>query len=493
MQFLKAKRFTLLLLAVLFALVACDYQPPVFVTATPDGIPIETVEPSITPSLAVTPTVNKATGTPVPHHTPPPIVTRPTATDEPTPTQEAVQRDCNRISTHAQVIDDYTYYKQFHQRIVPCSLLIMDDSEKALDMMRTLPDTLIIYRMYHWSDGDQCRVVDPVAQVDDYIRVMTHKAAEMGLPANSYQRIALYGCSNEPSIGTDTALRQVLNAEIRFMEYARSRGITVVSGNWAVGTIQEHHIEQGFFHDYLWALANGQHYLGAHEYTTFFLPFGVGAYPLECLRDVNCVQPSNWVTADYIRPARWFPAQSTVENTAGLPFGELMMAGSLYGYQPNAQATNGFLPPYWHLFRSLWLDIYAIENSIPRPTKILTEAFHDRLDDLRRLDSQGINNVEWLQQRYGMGEYYSDIRGTPSHCRLYVQFYYVGQSCAQSVMTMWEWWDSVADETYHSANVFTWTNNDMWSPFDIDGSQTVLNNRELHRLLEQYAVTVSGS
>lgn len=477
-----AKRLFALALVLLFLLTACNFEVPdvAFVTATPVGEQATaTPDPIDAPTLLPTNTSDAPTPS--------------TNTPAPTPTQETLQRDCNRISTHAQVIADYTYYKQFHQSIRPCSLLIMDDSEKALDMMRTLPDTLIIYRMYHWAEGDQCRVQDPVLLVDDFVRVMTHKAGEMGLPANSYQRIALYGCSNEPSIGSDAALRQVIAAEIRFMEYARSRGITVVSGNWAVGTIQPQHVEAGLFHDYLWALANGQHYLGVHEYTSFFLPMGVGAYPLECLRDVNCVQPDNWVAADYIRPARWFPNQAVIDTPVGLPFGELMLAGQYYPYESQAQSTSGFLPPYWHLFRSLWLDIYAIENGIPRPTKILTEAFHDRLDDLRRLDSQGINNVEWLQQRYGMGEYFNDIRGTPSHCRLYVQFYYVGQSCAESVLMQWAWWDSVADSTYHSANVYTWTNNRMWDPFDIDGTQTTLNDRELHRLLEQYTIETVGA
>jgi hypothetical protein len=318
--------------------------------------------------------------------------------------------------------------------------------------------------------------------VDTFIRVFTDKAREMGLPANSYQRIALYGCSNEPSFGGNTSLQQILDAEVVFMDYARSKGITVVSGNWAVGTINPDQVEDGLFHRYLEVLAANRHYMGVHEYTSYFLPFGVGAYPRSCLIDAACVQRDHWVTADYVRPARWFPSQVVTEE---LTFGEEQMAGYYYGV--NSQSVTGFLPPYWHLFRSLWLDIYAMEHGIPRPTKIITEAFHDRLDDIRIVGPGEINPVVWLESRYGIREYMNDIRGAPSHCRLYTEYYYPYQTCAQSTMMNWQWWDEVADDTYHSANVFTWSQHEHWMTFNVDGTEPVYDGSELHRLLEDYA------
>ncbi|MDQ7027561.1 MAG: hypothetical protein Q9P44_18610, partial [Anaerolineae bacterium] len=250
-----------LLLAVLFLLTACAYESPVFVTATPVGSEVPTIVNNMTIEPDVTATQAIVTNTP-----------------SLTVTKGVPQSVCNRISYNINgfAVADWTYLKQHLVNIRPCSVLMMGDSGRALELMDLLPDTLVVFRAYHESDGSQCIVDPPRNQVDTFIAVFTNKAREMGLPENSYQRIALYGCSNEPSFGGDTSLQRILDAEIVFMNYARSKGITVVSGNWAVGTIQPEHVESGMFRDYLWALANGNHYMGVHEYTTYFLPFGTG-------------------------------------------------------------------------------------------------------------------------------------------------------------------------------------------------------------------------
>ncbi|MDQ7034333.1 MAG: hypothetical protein Q9P01_05710 [Anaerolineae bacterium] len=123
-------------------------------------------------------------------------------------------------------------------------------------------------------------------------------------------------------------------------------------------------------------------------------------------------------------------------------------------------------------------------------TLVVFRAYHE--DDIRIVAPDDTNPVEFLERNYGIPEYMNDIRGAPSHCRLYVEFYYPDQSCAESIMMMWQWWDTVADETYHSVDVFTWSQNDDWMTFNVDGTETVFNGFELHRLLEAYARGLFG-
>ena len=409
----------------------------------------------------------------------------PSPTFEPTPTQEVSQRrDCNRISYNINgfAIIDWNYLQEHLVALNPCSVLMMDDSGRALDLLQLLPDSLIIFRPYHKSDGGQCWVKSGKAQVDDYIRVFRDKAIEKGMNEYSYQQIALYGCSNEPHVGTDAKLQELLALEIAFMQEARNAGITVVSGNWAVGTINPSHIESGYFDDYLREVYRLNHYIGVHEYTTYCLCVGLGYLTRNQIMNRDNVQPDTW-------PMRVPMERIFLPQTADYDdYGTGITSMPDYYFSFSAQNANGFLPPNYHLFRSIWLWIRAQEQGIPMRNNvfILTEGLHDRLDDLRA-NPGGINPVEYLQNTYGMTNqyYHRDIRGAPSHCKLWETYYYPQfDNCAEALMVQYVWWDAIAPELYHSVNIFTWSQNVHWITFNVDGTEPT--GYILHDYLENY-------
>lgn len=472
-----------LLFLLLLLLVACT-PVQVIITATPNGTPAPTVVQTVTVEPSSTP--------------------RPTVAGGATPTREVAQRDCMRISYNINgfAVGDWEYLKQHLVALQPCSVLMMDDAKRALDLVELLPNTLVIWRGYSKHEGGQCIADPPHQQVDRFVELLRRLARELGMPEDSYRRMALYGCSNEPSYGGNTALSQILTANIEFMKYAREEyDLTVVSGNWGVGNFDPLDVESGVYHDYLVALETYNQLMGVHEYSSLFIPFGTGLFTRECLyeglaeRRNPCVQSENWPTVEDIQPQRWHPAEILTAQT--LPgedpqiIGISELSGYYYSLSANAVGT-GFLPPYWHFFRSLWLDIYALEHGIERPTKILTESFHDHLNDIDRVAPDAIQPLTYLESIFGIEQYMFDIRGAPSHCRLYEEYYYPDQTCSQSLFDQYEWWDTVADGTYHSANIFTWsdTRSDSisWKPFNLSGRDSGYDLYELHDLLEEYAI-----
>jgi hypothetical protein len=496
-----AKRFSLVaLLTVLLLLSACGIEPPVFVTETPEGTPqpTDTVSATVAPTIEVSPTsvLN-----------PSPTRQIPTNTPLPTATQVVSQRDCMRISYNINgfAIRDWEYLKRHLVATQPCSVLMMDDIKRTLELLDLLPNSLIIYRGYSGFEGGQCVAEPPRQQIDNFVTRFKFIAREIGMPEDSYKRVALYGCSNEPSWGGNTALSQILSANIEFMRYAREEyNLTVVSGNWGVGNFDPFDVENGVYHDYLVALETYQQFLGVHEYATLYVPWGTGLYSRECLleglaeRFNPCVQRENWATVEDIQPRRWHPAEvlSAQSIDEPQPIGVSELAGYYYSIEANAVGT-GFLPPYWLMFRSLWLDIYALDNGIARPNKILTEAFHDHINNYDHVGPGEIQPLTYLESIFGIERYMFDIRGAPSHCRLYVEYYYPNQTCAESIFEQYVWWDTVADETYHSANIFTWSDEVrtgvVWSPFNVSGTDSSYDLYKLHGLLEDYAMVVTGS
>lgn len=421
----------------------------------------------------------------------PTVVATVVSTPEPNP----VKLDCSPFGFNVNgfAVNDWAYFKEQNALFDPCVTLIMDDSGRALEIVRDQPDTFVVFRQYHWSDGDACLVKPYREQVDEFVTTFTNKAREMGMPEDSYKKIGLYGCSNEPSFGSTERLNRIIDEEIKFMEYARSKGITAVSGNWAVGTIQPEHVDAGYFDRWIRACNQYDCIMAFHEYTFGFLPFGVGAYNRACLLDYDCVQPNNWVGTEYVQAQRWFPSQSIL--TEDIPIGQAELAGYYFDSQPQAQASSGFLPPYYHLFRFLWIVIRANEIGEEVPYTILTESFHDRLDDIRNNGPDGVDVIKVLESQYGIWpEYLGDIRGTPSHCKLYEEFYYPYQSCAESVMQQWAWWADIIiahpEFKVLGATAFTWSENEHWDEFNLSETEPYWNGREFHSLLAQWVADV---
>lgn len=437
------RKFSLALLIILL-IAGCTVPLPVLVTATPVSTSAATASPTPRP--------------------------------DPTPTREIIERDCSRLSYNInfQGLQDADYLLGHLERLNPCAVLVMDGMGFAWQIAERLPDALVVHRKFSRGEGEQC-LVDPVeAQLNAFIA----EADSLHLDAKA--RLLMHGCSNEPSWwGSEATLRRIVNAEIALMNLAADRGVRVCSGNWGVGNFTPQHVEAGLYNDYLRAIAAGNHVLCVHEYTSGVLPFGVGQWPRSWLLDAARVQPDNWPDPASIRPERIpLPAQAQTLSD-DTPYGIERLAA--YYSELRTQNSELVLPPYWHLFRVYWLYIIADENGIPRPPTLITEGLHDHLSDI---DNGERPYLSELEAAWGMNEFMFDLRGAPSHCRLWVEFYYPGQSCVQSLMMQYEWWDAAAVGEIIGVNLFTWSYSPHWISFNLASNQPVFDVRELHRRLE---------
>lgn len=422
---------------------------------------------------------------------------------DPTPTREIVltptltpilvnERDCNRLglNINAEGVRDWRQLLAHIEASDPCAVLIMNGLDRAQEIYDLLGGrTIVIHREYSRQEGSEWILTSPKTQVDRWA-------------AEGHRDIVRYGGSNEPSYGSKTPFSALMVREIEMMRLARQAGITVSVGNFGIGRIQPQWVENGLLDDFLRALETYDHYLGIHEYTTLALPFGVGVWPRTCLENPDCVQPKNWPTREQVPTARWIAqiaSQSFTEDFTTVPFGIEMLNSAYVGSGFNAQSVNnGYftvipppssdveaqgalgttLPPYWHLKRGDWLIIRAADIEVTLRGIILGESFFDHLDDI---NTEGNPILDMLEARWGLNEFMFDIRGIPSHCRLWEEFYFPQWSCDEAAFEQMVWADTVYSEIYLGFLTFTWSSNPNWNAFDITG------RRELHRLMEGYA------
>jgi hypothetical protein len=456
----------LLFLFVLLLMACTPVQ--VIITATPGTLPTGAVSATVEPSATSAQVI--VTNTP-----------RPVSS----PTTETMQT-CSRpfYNVNGQGLADEPYLIAHAREVNPCTVLVMDNFGLAIRFKQEFPNAVVITRTYSAYEGGQCLQDNPRAQVDRFI------AEANGFGSQVKNQLVLYGCSNEPSYGSNNSLQQILSAEHEFMTYAKSKGVKVCSGNWGVGNFNPDHVDAGLYNQYLRDIADGGHYLCVHEYTTFFMPFGVGLFSRECLiqgYQLNpprnaCVQPKNWPTRTQIQPRRIpFPSLAQSEETwLDVPFGYQMMLP--YYSLPQAQATSGVLPPYWHIFRVYWLFIVADELGIPRPQTIVTECCHDNLSDIDRAEPRALSILEPI---FGNPVFMNDLRGAPSHCRLWETYYFPQWSCEEALLQQWLWWDSVADPSIIGFTAYTWSYHPHWISFNMATNQTEMNTENFHHLFEE--------
>lgn len=488
-----AKRALLVaLLAVLLLLSACGIEPPVFVTATPEGTPFVTAtlestltdvsEPTSTATIVKLPTLvttqiaptRPSIPTAVPTAVPGITTNTPIPTTSPT---QGVGQSCTRLfyNVNGQGLQDESELMRHTDTVHPCTVLVMDSFGLAVKFAQR--GIITVVRTFSAGQGSQCLTDDPVNQVRRYKSELdSHNIAP-----EVRARLYYYGCSNEPSYGQNNTLQQILTAEIAGMTEANQLGIHVCSGNWGVGNFDPNHVDSGLYDQYLRVLVAGGHILCVHEYTSLTLAFGVGTtMSRQCLLEPACVQPNNWATRAQIQPRRIFlPMFAQNVDSEDVPFGYAEMLD--YYSQPRAQANTGLLPPYWHLFRVYWLFIRADELGIARPKVIITEGLHDHLDDINRQEPQAL---QILDDRWGMIRFDWDLRGAPAHCNLWEHFYYPQWTCEEAYLQQLLWWDSIANENILGVNIFTWSYNDHWVSFDLSNRQFSMNVAAFRRIFE---------
>lgn len=382
-----------------------------------------------------------------------------TATPNVTNTQPATT--CNRLSYNINAVEFPNQQNLYAHldRMNPCVILVMDGIGLAADMVRRYPNAVVIHRDYSIHEGEEFLRVDPVTWVNHW----DQQGNSIGTDIN--KRIVRYS-TNEPSLGN--FVTQYVSAEVELLNEAARRGYRVASGNFAVGTYQQHEILSGIFDPLIRAVMNGNHYFAFHEYTTALLPFGVGQMPKDHLLNSSDVQVSSWARPSQLPFDYWIlPANAqSVDEDEVLPFG----IEQYYEYLSTlpesfeAQTTTRILPPYWHILRSSWFVIRGRElgyNNIPI---VLTECCWDNLGDI------GTEILNVMRSRYGLPEYMYDMRGINSYRNLW-SFYWGsnGWNTAQAAYWQLAWLDSIYPSNYIGFAQFTWSSNAGWASFDMSG------------------------
>lgn len=402
------------------------------------------------------------------------------ATVNPTPTQETwtevptvVPKPCSRYSYNINGTETPNRYGlvQHLVRLNPCYVLVMeglswaggfntDPSIGDLQLSGMLPNTRIIHRDWSRAEGGEWTENSPDILVNRWVN-------------QGYPHLIRYS-TNEPSVG-DHNIVAFLAYEEELMRVARSRGITVSVGNFGVGRIQPHWVNEGLFDNWLRSVIVYNHIIGNHEYTLGILPFGVGQWPASYLLDRTEVQPSKWPTALDLPTSRIeYPVHA---QGSLIPFG--IEQFNIYEYARGTTITHTdsmILPPYWHLRRGDWLLIRADELGIQRPTLVLTEAFWDNMDDVAAQ-----RNV--MRDRYGIDRYMNDMRGINS-LQDYWHYLWPTWSPAYAACRQLQWAEETYPDDYASFNLFTWSSSQGWISFDVSGRQNGWNF-ELQEMMEK--------
>lgn len=373
---------------------------------------------------ACTPTEVPPTSTPSP--TPIPTVPpTPIPVDLPIPLEDGCYPYFYNVNGIG--LGDRPELERHHEVINPCGATVMDNMGLAYWMAER--GTIVAVRSYSSAEGSQCLTDDPVNQINRFYN------ETKSFPQYVRDRLYWYGCSNEPSYGDNWQVTAILDAEIRMLNRATELGVHACSGNWGVGNFDSAHITQGLYDKYLRALDAGDHLLCVHEYTSLTLEFGTGlTLSREDLLHPERVQKNNWSTREEIE----------------------------------ARCLTDLYNACWHLFRVYWLFNRAEEIGLDYPYVMITEGLHDHLDDINRQEPRAL---QILDDRWGMQQYDGDLRGAPSHCRLWEEFYYPQWSCEQAYIEQILWWVSVKHPNIIAVNAFTWSYNDMWRSFNLSNRQ----------------------
>jgi hypothetical protein len=351
--------------------------------------------------------------------------TSPTAspTQDPTPTQERARISYN---INGEAIPDRVYLLDVMTSPCKTMALVMNNLSLAVRIKELCPASLVVSRNYSALEGDEWFYRSPQNFVENWQR-------------EGHPEIIRHS-TNEPSFG-GARTAQFVAAEIELMRLARQAGFTLAMGNFSVGVIQPHDINNGVFDSYIRALNQYGHYLGLHEYAVVALPFGVGQWQTSLLQDRVNVQPASWPSALALPTRLW----------------------------------NGAMPPYWYLRRGDWWLLRADAIGVPRPRILVTEFGWDNLPNIKP-------EIEILRQRFGIDKYFDDMRGVNTYQNLW-PYYWPNWSFARAACEQLKWADGIYPPEYLGFALFTWSNNAHWLQFDFSGRENPAMY-ELHDCLE---------
>lgn len=231
---------------------------------------------------------------------------------------------------------------------------------------------------------------------------------------------------NEPDGGDDAAnVRKLVQWLTDVTRYMTDDGYKVVVGSFPVGNPEMREVQAGLFDPLLQVVheRSSMVRLDVHEYTGILLPFGVGFWTTDMLKDGDFVQPSNWPTPE------------------GMP-----------------DVLNTYVPHVHHILRSSWFLKRAYDNGWNDIKIVISEYGWDRMPDLTYASD---NIYEWMTRNFGMPKPYRSMRGAYSYTNVW-KHYYPNWSTARAIFEQLKWGDRIYPDAYEGMMLFTWSDGTEW-------------------------------
>jgi hypothetical protein len=254
----------------------------------------------------------------------------------------------------------------FMQHLVayrPAVLTVVNEVGWAVEAKDVSPETLVIWRRFHDLDNNPQSWT-----AQSYANYIT-------LDGQLDKRLWVY-IWNEPNMDV-SLLPATIQKTLDVVDHVEAMGYHAVVGNIGTANIEPATIDSGVFDGLLFRAATWKHLMGYHTYTGLLVPFGVGYWTPDDLRNPVNVQPENWpeITPDTLQSL-------------------------MYREQLGAEAV---VPPdsshYWHILREEWLQARAVQIGAGRHKYVITEGLLDRMPDLT---GQPDNIYAYLEQTYGV-------------------------------------------------------------------------------------------
>jgi hypothetical protein len=281
----------------------------------------------------------------------------------------------------------------------PALVVFVNDSGLAVEATDVSPETRVIFRHYHPDDSNLFETIS----ANDYASYITLNGA-------LDKRIWVY-IWNEPDTRPNK-LPDLVNKTLQVVDIVEAWGYRAVVGNIGTATIELNTIASGVFDPLLLRAATWPHLMAYHTYTAVLVPFGVGYWSMDDLKDPANVQPIYWPEIETINNQRYVvPGYRDFASIDDMLAD--LMSDDPDGYPISGQTDVTPEPGhYWHIFREEWLQARAVEIGAGRHDYVILEGLLDRMPDI---SGKPDNIYTYLEQTYGVPDNTGgEIRGAPT-------------------------------------------------------------------------------
>lgn len=267
----------------------------------------------------------------------------------------------------AKAVADWSYLHSILRSIQPRFNLVMDNSNRAVEVANLLPNSLVSGRFYHPDDAEYWKKHTP----QEAVNYLKHRGAHP-------HRQILWEVDCEPS--TAGQLANWLSWSIRTARACRDERIHYVTAIATGKTIEKHHVLAGVWDAFIRELHENEYFhLGVHGYgqKDVQAPYMAG-------------YPANLINGDAMNPAHW---PTSVRHT---------------------RTISGELPDNWHLWREDWLQIRSVDMGYERIPYVWSEGIHDNMDDVSNLNLGALTNHMSIKEFLKTWNNGKDVKGIPS-------------------------------------------------------------------------------